>query len=92
MLKIKENVDLKELEKFGFYWDDELECYKYKILPYPVNNFEKYQEIIVDVFDKKIKVEGFSFNTNELIEVDDYILDTLYVLIKEGLVEEVVEE
>ena len=89
MLKIKDNVDLKELERFNFHWNDELEYYEYKIFS---QDKSKHQEIIVDVFDKEIEVEGFGFEQNELIKVYEYILDTLYVLIKEGLVEKVVEK
>ena len=31
MLKIKDNVDLKELEKYGFEYDEDAECYVKKI-------------------------------------------------------------
>ena len=31
MLKIKDNVDLKELEKFGYVYDEDAKCYRYGI-------------------------------------------------------------
>jgi len=77
MLKIKDNVDLKELEKFGFKEDiivDE-KCY-IKEFNLGIN----YREtIIIWEKDKNIQV-----NANN-------ILDTLYDLIQANLVEKVEE-
>lgn len=72
MLKIKDNVDLKELEKYGF----DIEQLK-----------DKYDQI-------------YGFESNLLFYKDDkniilpynnqdHALDTLYYLIKDGLVEKV---
>lgn len=71
MLKIKDNVDLKELEKYGFtkpmyyknYICGELEINEYKRLLYCVET---------DILSDEI-----------------YDLDTLYDLIKDGLVEKI---
>ena len=79
MLKIKDNVDLKELEKYGFsYYDCKTSCYygccgKWTDkIDYFVNNA---RFISVYVKDKKTTFD----------------LDTLYDLIKADLVEKVEE-
>lgn len=76
MLKIKDNVDLKELEKFGFeekgggfvYGDDQ-ECCLY-----------------VEA-DRNIGV--YCVTTCIDTDVEDYILNKLFDLIQAGLVEKV---
>lgn len=73
MLKIKDNVDLKELEKYGFikptyyknYICGELEINEWRRLLYCVET--------------------------DTLSVEIYDLDTLYDLIKDGLVEKVSE-
>ena len=78
MLKIKDNVDLKELEKFGF----KSNCY---------NKYEKSMIddkrmwLMVAAYSKSIFIECEDEETN-----DD--LDTLYDLIKADLVEKVGDE
>ena len=73
MLKIKDNVDLKELEKYGFVKQQvgmDLAYARYLLKGY-------YKESIIIWLDRKIQVEAID------------ILDLLYDLIKEDLVEKV---
>ena len=49
MLKIKDNVDLKELEKFGFKYDEELNHY-YKNCIGTFNKFIVFIEEDIDEF------------------------------------------
>ena len=77
MLKIKDNVDLKELEKYGWtYYNDKLSSYygccqkTDKQIDWFINNAR-----IISMFEKRNK------------SARD--LDTLYDLIKDGLVEKV---
>ena len=78
MLKIKDNVDLKVLEKFGFKKDYYVDSAVY------VKKFEigsAYMEsIIVWINDRRIQIES-------AIE----LLGTFYDLIQTGLVEKVEE-
>lgn len=82
MLKIKDNVDLKELEKYGFeheydYW------YKYiedKEIENENNNF-----FVTQIQDNR-KIHFIFYNDKDLYE-----FDTLYDLIKDNLVEKVEE-
>ena len=75
MLKLKDNIDLKELDKYGF----KPNCY---------NKYEKYMSgdkrlwLMVAGCVKSIFIECEDEESN-----DD--LDTLYDLIKDGLVEKV---
>lgn len=86
MLKIKENVDLKELEKYGFEFYARTITYYYKInasefLEIPANKDSKYY--------KQIRL----FIDDEYYEcwTDEKSFDKLYDLIKDGLVEKVKE-
>lgn len=79
MLKIKDNVDLKELEKYGWeYYRDKLSSYYGCCL--------KTDEQI-DWFINNAKIISM-FEKNNKTARD---LDTLYDLIKDGLVEKVEE-
>ena len=92
MLKIKDNVDLKELEKFGFiktkndtYFknepNDAYEQFETNIVINPVGTFEK-NEIIFEIADLD--------NSEEKSDIDiGARIDTLYDLIKADLVEKV---
>ena len=92
MLKIKDNVDLKELEKFGFI---EYNGWYYKtITP------EKYQEhlnyIEVRVWKDRELYFTYCYEDEEkkyFFRKQDYCygLDTIYDLIKADLVEKVEE-
>lgn len=94
MLKIKDDIDLKELEKFGFEYENEEEC---------VGSFEEgdYDEYFYEWYewygedgDCNIKVK--SNKEIVLINIHDYfnddVLDCIYNLIQAGLVEKVGEE
>ena len=83
MLKIKDNVDLKELEKFGFKKDknDNDNIYYLDFKPYEAHTDYSYIEI---------NGEDRLFNI-DCVEVDDYekVLNVLFDLIQAGLVEKV---
>ena len=92
MLKIKDNVDLKELEKFGFKYDDEFGVGIYA-------KSEWYEEEVNDPVYGKTKqsfCKGISLFEDDREIIDsiystqtkmDY--DTLFDLIQAGLVEKV---
>ena len=80
MLKIKDNVDLKELEKFGFMYDKGYEwqdiiCYKYVDDDYCIEAFK--DEIRMYIFE-----DGLFIDVPEI----------LYDLIKADLVEKIGED
>lgn len=78
MLKIKDNVDLKELEKYGFIKE------RYNVLYlFEENSFTR---IRIEIETRRI---GF-YNSADII-VEKEILDKLYDLIKDGLVEKIDE-
>ena len=79
MLKIKDNVDLKELEKYGF---------KYYEKVY-VKEIERAEPIFGLGESKKIYVDDDSRNISIGIGLydTDIELDTIYDLINDGLVE-----
>ena len=84
MLKIKDDVDLKELEKYGFKYDEEMK-YWYKHCLGTFNIFIVLTEDDIDSFKGQIVFYNDSaFNTT-------LYLDTLYDLIKADLVEKVEE-
>ncbi len=92
MLKIKDSVDLKELEKFGFKnttndtWyktepNDDYERFETNIVINPKGDFKR-NEIIVEICDDD--------NSEEKCDIDIAMkIDTLYDLIQAGLVEKV---
>ena len=74
MLKIKDNVDLKELEKFGFKVDKYNLWYEY----YTKNNYK--DAIIINTRNKRLGLYQ-TYNGKSY--------DVLYDLIQAGLVEKV---
>ena len=88
MLKIKDNVDLKELERFGFV----------KVSPswYELtirDNAEEEMGIGVSLFARPRCIEiGYSTKGNCGMSSWTYDLDVLFELIQAGLVEKVVED
>lgn len=82
MLKIREDVDLKELEKYGFYKDEQLSDCMGTI--YSVR--KEYQKICFSIEDKIIYLYE-PFNSNAFIIKTDIIYD----LIKADLVVKVEE-
>ena len=77
MLKIKDNVDLKELEKFGFEIKDG--CYQYRLDDEFTCMVLKNRWICIDYCDF-VNYENTNFVRN---------LDILFDLIQAGLVEKV---
>ncbi len=73
MLKIKDDVDLKELEKFGFIYDKQTNEYNKSYF------IEKY---FLNILDRIIH-----FNAESLCITIEF--DTIYDLIQAGLVEKV---
>lgn len=90
MLKIKNNVNLKELEKFGFVNNG---CAYEYVLPNPDNKEDKQMYVIIYVKDWfKYKVRYLYIYVDEFIEGDNiYSIDILFDLITAGLVEKVME-
>jgi hypothetical protein len=88
MLKIKDNVDLKELEKFGF-----------KLLP---KCFEPAEALFEDTYKANIKIRITTDRIIYPVDDEDIynlgnenafkMYDTLYDLIKADLVEKVEDE
>jgi hypothetical protein len=91
MLKIKDNVDLKELEKFGFYEDKEFyidNMIKFKLsLAFGVPIIEKETRRIEMLIDKNLG-EGLSVFKNKNL-ITSVITENVYDLIKADLVEKV---
>lgn len=96
MLKIKNNVDLKELEKFGFKpkYDENtgnICAYEKKILK------NEYEGLLVTLQETKSRIRIFRRYTKKITiwviqKYNDYFdIDTLYDLIQAGLVEKVEE-
>lgn len=81
MLKIKDNVELKELEKYGF---EENDFYYSKTL-----NFEYYKVKIDIEKDRKYLIIQNDYYDSDFA---CYIPSVLYDLIKADLVEKVSEE
>lgn len=83
MLKIKDNVDLNELEKFGYKYDDFNECWDNKIA----------ENIEISIFKDTNYIEIIYYDyEGDYIEKDDFEEDELeYIddLIKADLVEKV---
>ena len=80
MLKIKDNVDLKELEKYGFEW---VKGYNFDF--YRKKSTENIElTYFIDMDFKNISVETYD---GDEVELDN----TIYDLIKDGLVEKVDE-
>lgn len=77
MLKIKDNVDLKELEKFGFAYHNDIESGYYGCCE-KSNGF-------TEVFINNARVISIYAITKKSI----FDLDVLYDLIQAGLVEKV---
>lgn len=82
MLKIKDNVDLKELEKYGFEYHRLI--FVKEIIRGEDDILEK-KSIYVTENDREISIKNGLFNI-------DIELDTIYNLIKDGLVEKVENE
>lgn len=83
MLRIKEDVDLKELEKFGF---KNLEAYYFKTVTRQRNIYIwKYNREIVDYLKDNTTYSGYKYEGEYKHIIRHYIKD----LIQAGLVEKV---
>lgn len=79
MLKIKDNVDLKELEKFGFYYLKKERNY-YKLVLLDRDSAEMRYWIDIDT-----RIIEFDDDSTTILNCDS----TIYDLTKEDLVEKV---
>lgn len=104
MLKIKDNVNLKELEKFGFE-DDKKYCYTYTAAQIihryrsggkkQLKRYSQKDSITVDKKSREIRMNYHIKDTGEELCgasgcIED--IDVLYDLQEAGLVEKVVDE
>lgn len=92
MLKIKESVDLKELEKFGFTYNKDFDCWEYK------RNFDNFNGLrtfcMVHIYQEREIYCSMYIGCNEPHDTtrEINIYDVLFNLIQAGLVEKVEEE
>ena len=78
MLKIKDNVDLKELEKFGFEMINDIYIKNIDDRKFFIKCFEDTREVLIENSEYKF---GWRLENNQL--------DALYDLIKADLIEKV---
>lgn len=88
MLKIKDNIDLKELEKFGFKYEEEHGLHSNRYIYIDEDNS---QTVALNTKDREIFVEDTSESYTFGAIVDD-ALTVIYDLIQAGLVEKVREQ
>lgn len=82
MLKIKDNVDLKELEKYGFK--------RMKNHPFKCKRDSYSKNLLNGYMEADIDTRWLSQDGNNFFRIDEIIYqDTLYDLIKADLVEKV---
>lgn len=79
LLKIRDDVDLKELEKFGFEYDEDNDYWFYYAFTEP--NDQSEVRYYIDNKDRRISV-GFDMYVNPY-----KVLVKMYELTKAGLVE-----
>ena len=82
MLKIKDEVDLKELERFGFKYTEDKKL--------PLNSTFNWNDML-EVKGNKEQIYIRAFNKREITVYSTcgIVLDKLYDLIQAGLVEKV---
>ena len=85
MLKIKDNVDLKELEKFGFKYNELLDEY---VIDIATDRRGACVELAIR--RRYLKLDFIGDDTGGSGE--DYLDSVIYDLIKDGLVEKIEEE
>lgn len=95
MLKIKNNVDLKELKQYGFKitYDSETGEYNYCRVINKKHLVNHWFEINVDIKTKELMIMSYSTASfsNSHSDIEIVIEDLLYDLIKADLVEKVEE-
>ena len=87
MLKLKDNIDLKELETFGYYYSNEHKAYK---KDYFTGLHTIYLYVFVD--NHNYKHRQISANSSSVIDCvfrEDRLLALCEDLVKAGLVEKV---
>lgn len=86
MLKIKDNVDLKELEKYGFV-NDEIDGRKVKIKKMMTKEKWNSEIVEIDLITGQLQI----FIDDEYYEnyTKSDTLDFIYDLIKDGLIEKI---
>lgn len=89
MLKIKDNVDLKELEKFGFIKDKGNYVIISATEPMPSDIYKITKKVVYQVFgnNRKLRISKSLMSRDDLLNQNKY--DLLYELIKADLVEKV---
>lgn len=88
MLKIKDNIDLKELEKFGFEYDCEEVCYGDPSEPDYDEDFYEWYELVEDgELILKVDSNGEFHSFDNFDTHIDYIVNVINDLIRAGLVE-----
>lgn len=97
MLKIKENLDLKELEKFGFEYQKggKINYYEKMIQYFPLGDSVPCLRYYLTVNEENKHIYSSIFDLTWEGKNDHYnieFLDDLYDLIKADLVEKVEEE
>lgn len=88
MLRIKKKIDLKELEKFGFEYNESFDCWDYK------SNFDGYVGLttynMIHIYSQEREIYCSMYigcnerhDTTREIDIDDILFD----LIEAGFVE-----
>lgn len=85
MLKIRDGIDLKELEKFGFYYEDG-DWFK-DYIPYKISSPNDYSFIAVGIDNRIIDLNYIQLDTHLEKTIND-----IFDLIQAGLVEKVSDE
>ena len=89
MLKIKDNLDLKELENFGYYYSNEHKAYK---KDYFTGLHTIYIYVFVDNHNYKHRqIDANSSNIIDCVFREDRLLALCKDLVEAGLVEKVEE-
>lgn len=94
MLKIKDNVDLKELEKFGFayrkYYNNYIKLHSEKNYHDFVDNYIQIEKNgTIKPFVQLLDGHDEKYIDEKQAIIKDELLDTIYDLIQAGLVEKV---
>lgn len=97
MLKIKDDVDLKELKKFGFKYSKSkiVNTYQKVISYYPLGDDVCCCKYYLSISEENRHIYNSIYGLTWQGKHDNYtieFLDTLYDLIQAGLVEKVEEE
>lgn len=90
MLKIKDDVDLKELEKFGFSRESYIGSDKKTWIKVNFTTQYKYCDVTVSEEDRGINIRILTIDSSDTI-LDEEVT-TLFDLIQAGLVEKVGED